>query len=90
MIGDDCVFSPWVTIGLSGRRKFGFDTRGPIIGDRVFIGTGVKILGPITIGDDVRIGANAVVIDDVPSGSTVVGVPARIVHSDLPFVAQES
>ena len=86
VIGDDCALSPWVTIGLSGRRKFGFDARGPIIGDRVFIGTGAKVLGPITIGDDVRIGANAVVIDDVPSDATVVGAPARIVHTTRPFV----
>ncbi len=90
VIGDDCALSPWVTIGLSGRRKFGFDARGPIIGNRVFIGTGAKVLGPITIGDDVRIGANSVVIDDVPSGATVVGAPARIVHRDLPFVAQQT
>ena len=88
VIGDDCALNPWVTIGLSGRRKFGFDLRGPIIGDRVFIGTGAKVLGPITIGDDVRIGANSVVIDDVPSGSTVVGAPARIAHSEVPFFAR--
>ena len=48
------------------------------------IGTGAKVLGPITIGDDVRIGANAVVIDDVPSGATVVGAPARIVRDKPP------
>ena len=85
VIGDDVALSPWVTIGLSGRRKHGFITSGPTIGDRVFIGTGAKILGPITIGDDVRIGANSVVIDDVPSGATVVGAPARIVHTTVPF-----
>lgn len=79
-IGRDCVINPWVTIGLSGSRRWGFDKRGPIIGDRVHIGTGAKVLGPITVGDDVRIGANAVVIDDVPSGVTVVGAPARIVR----------
>jgi len=85
VIGDDVAISPWVTIGLSGSRKYGFDKRGPIIGNRVFIGTGAKVLGPITIGDDVRIGANAVVLDDVPSGCTVVGAPARIVHTEKPF-----
>ncbi|MEX0787037.1 MAG: DapH/DapD/GlmU-related protein [Dehalococcoidia bacterium] len=83
-IGADCVLSPWVTIGLSGSRRYGFDKRGPIIGDRVFVGTGAKVLGPITIGDDVRIGANAVVIEDVPSGATVVGAPARVVHERPP------
>jgi serine O-acetyltransferase len=79
-IGSDCVINPWVTIGLSGSRRWGFDQRGPIIGDRAIIGTGSKVLGPITIGDDVRIGANAVVIDDIPSGATVVGAPARVVR----------
>ena len=83
-IGRDCVINPWVTIGLSGSRRWGFDRRGPAIGDRVHIGTGAKVLGPITVGDDVRIGANAVVIDDVPSGATVVGAPARIVHDAPP------
>ena len=88
-IGRDCVFSPGVTIGLSGRRRNVFDVRGPTIGDRVFIGTGAKVLGPITIGDDVRIGANSVVIDDVPAGATVVGTPARVVHATPPVSAGE-
>jgi serine O-acetyltransferase len=80
-IGRDCIINPWVTIGLSGSRRWGFDHRGPTIGDRVVIGTGAKVLGPITVGDGVRIGANAVVIDDVPPGATVVGAPARVVRS---------
>ena len=50
----------------------------PVIGNRVDIGAGAKVLGPIRIGDDVAIGANAVVITDVPSNSIAVGVPARI------------
>lgn len=83
-IGRDCIINPWVTIGLSSSRRWGFDGHGPTIGDRVFIGTGAKLLGPITIGDDVRIGANAVVIDDVPAGATVVGAPARVVRSAPP------
>jgi len=59
----------------------GWDYRGdrrPIVGDDVFIGAGAKILGPVTIGDGARIGANAVVVCDVPAGATAVGVPARI------------
>ena len=80
-IGRNCIINPWVTIGLSGSRRWGFDRRGPNIGDRVFIGTGAKVLGPVTVGDDVRIGANAVVIEDVPVGATVVGAPARVVHN---------
>lgn len=79
-IGSDVVINPWVTIGLSASRRWGFDARGPIIGNKVYIGTGAKVLGPITIGDGARIGANSVVMQDVPAGATVVGAPARIVH----------
>lgn len=59
----------------------GWDYRGdrrPIIGDDVFIGAGAKVLGAITVGDGARIGANAVVVCDVPPGATAVGIPARI------------
>jgi len=83
-IGRDCVINPWVTIGLSNSRRWGFRYQGPTIGDRVFIGTGAKVLGPITVGDGALIGANAVVIDDVPAGATVVGVPARVVRESQP------
>jgi serine O-acetyltransferase len=83
-IGRDCGINPWVTIGLAGSRRYGFDAHGPLIGDRVFIGTGAKLLGPITIGDGARIGANAVVLDDVPAGATVVGMPARVIHAEQP------
>ena len=89
-IGRDCVINPWVTIGLNRRRGTpGFSPRGPIIGDRVFIGSGARVLGAITIGNDVRIGANAVVIDDVPEGATVVGVPAKVVQSAPPAWERE-
>ena len=81
-IGRDCVINPWVTIGLSASRRYGIDRRGPTIGDNVYIGSGAKVLGPITIGDGARIGANSVVIDDVPAGATVVGAPARVVHTE--------
>jgi serine O-acetyltransferase len=70
-IGRNCVIGPWVTVGTRG------SVAGPRIGDDVFIGTGAKILGDITVGDRARIGANAVVIEDVPEGATVVGIPAR-------------
>jgi len=65
-----------VTIGLRHTGVPG----APIIGNRVDIGAGAKILGAITIGDDVAIGANAVVIEDVPSNFIAVGVPARLLR----------
>jgi serine O-acetyltransferase len=74
ILGDDCTLRNGVTIGL--RRK---GTRGsPRIGNRVDIGTGAKLLGEIVIGDDVAIGANAVVLCDVPSRSIAVGIPAKV------------
>jgi len=51
----------------------------PVLGDNVFIGAGAKVIGPVRIGSDVKIGANAVVTRDLPDGATAVGVPARIV-----------
>lgn len=69
-IGEDCTILQQVTIGQD---KFKDDNKAPIIGDRVFIGAGAKIIGPICVGNDVKIGANAVVTKDVPDGVTVVG-----------------
>jgi serine O-acetyltransferase len=71
-IGDDAIIFHNVTIGM---RKPG-DIK---IGDRVYIGTGAKLLGPLTIGNDVRIGAGAIVNFDVPDGATVVGPQAEII-----------
>lgn len=77
-IGPLCSISPFVTIGLNtGGPDPSFI--GPTIGKFVFIGTGAKILGPITLGDNVRVGANAVVLADVPANCTAIGVPARII-----------
>jgi serine acetyltransferase len=78
-IGRHCQVNPWVTIGLSNSRKLGFSVDGPTIGDHVHIGTGAKVLGPVVVGDYARIGANAVVVHDVPENVTVVGIPARII-----------
>lgn len=78
-IGEHCQINPWVTIGLSNSKRLGFSIDGPTIGNHVHIGTGAKVLGPITVGDYARIGANAVVVRDVPANCTAVGIPARIV-----------
>ncbi len=72
-IGKNCSIISNVTIGMNKEWAF------PIIGDNVFIGAGARVLGGIYIGDGAKIGANAVVIEDVPEGATVVGVPARVV-----------
>jgi len=74
VIGDDVIVRNGVTIGL---RRTGV-AGAPVIGNRVDIGAGAKVLGPIHIGDDVAIGANAVVLQDVPPNSIAVGVPATI------------
>ena len=73
-IGEGVVLRQGVTVGL----RHVEDPVAPRIGDRVDIGAGAKLLGPITIGDDAVIGANAVVIEDVPGGALAVGVPAQI------------
>jgi serine O-acetyltransferase len=80
-VGDDVMIYHGVTLGGTGG-----DTgkRHPTIGDRVIIGAGAKVLGPIKIGDDSRIGANAVVVKEVPSSSVVVGVPGQIVSRQRP------
>lgn len=75
VFGDDVVIRNGVTVGLRRTNERG----APVIGNRVDIGTGAKILGPITVGDDVAVGANAVVLTDVPANSLAVGVPARII-----------
>src|SRR5690349_15738252 len=79
-VGDDVYMYHQVTLGgtssLRGKRH-------PTVGNRVIIGAGAKVLGAITIGQDARIGANAVVVKDVPAGTTVVGIPARPVDRDF-------
>ncbi len=76
VIGDDVVLRHGVTIGLRNTNVRG----APTIGNRVDIGAGAKLLGPIHVGDDAIIGANAVVLQDVPAGALAVGIPARIIE----------
>ena len=86
VFGDDCIIRNGVTVGLRHRLRRG----SPVLGDRVDIGAGAKLLGPIRIGDDVSIGANAVVLTDVPSGAVAVGVPARIILRKASAVTPEA
>lgn len=78
VIGDDVILRNGVTIGLKRTGQRG----APRIGNRVDIGAGAKILGDISIGDDAVIGANAVVLKDVPRGAFAVGIPARIIQRE--------
>ena len=77
VIGDDCTLYHGVTLGGTSWSK---GKRHPTLGNDVVVGAGAKVLGPINIGDDVRIGSNAVVVKDVPEACTVVGIPGRIVN----------
>ena len=78
-IGDDVLIYQGVTLGGTGK-----DTgkRHPTIGNNVMISAGAKVLGPFKIGDNSRVAAGAVVLEEVPPNSTVVGVPARVVRQD--------
>ncbi|MCL1632368.1 serine O-acetyltransferase [Sporolactobacillus sp. CPB3-1] len=93
-IGDDVTLFQGVTLGGTGKEK---GKRHPTVGNDVLISAGAKVLGSITIGDHSKIGAGSVVLHDVPSNSTVVGIPGRVVrqngvkvhhhdlnHTDLP------
>ncbi|HEX9758981.1 MAG TPA: serine O-acetyltransferase [Nitrospiria bacterium] len=98
-IGEDVTLFQGVTLGGTGKEK---GKRHPSLGNRVVVGAGAKVLGGITVGDNVKIGANSVVLRSVPSDSTVVGIPGRIIrgpassrpsvqlnHTDLPDPVME-
>lgn len=76
-IGENVTLFQGVTLGGTGKET---GKRHPTLGSNIVVGAGSKVLGNISIGDNVYIGANAVVLDDVPSNSTVVGVPGRVVR----------
>jgi serine O-acetyltransferase len=78
VIGDDVLLYHGATLG---GRDGSPGQRHPTIGNRVLVGAGARILGRVDVGDDARIGANAVVVKDVPEGATAVGVAATIVHA---------
>ncbi len=74
-VGDDVMLYHGVTLG---GRSMARVKRHPTLGDRVTVGAGAKILGPVTVGDDAQVGANSVVVKDVPAGAVATGVPARV------------
>lgn len=79
VIGDDCIIRQGVTMGMRSIDR-PFDV--PELGARVDVGAGAKILGKVHVGDKVQIGANAVVLNDLPAGAIAVGIPARLVALD--------
>lgn len=76
-LGNDVLLYQGVTLGGTGKEK---GKRHPTIGNNVLIGSGAKVLGPFTVGENSRIASNAVVLNEIPPNSTAVGVPARIVR----------
>lgn len=73
-VGDDVTLYHGVTLGGTGKDK---GKRHPTLGNNVIVGAGAKILGPILIGNDAKVGANAVVVKNVPDGATAIGIPAK-------------
>lgn len=76
VIGDDCILRQGVTLGLRNLERL---DEAPVLGRGVNVGAGAKIIGPVRIGDGAAIGANAVVLSDVPDGALAIGVPAQLV-----------
>jgi serine O-acetyltransferase len=87
LIGDDCTLYHGVTLGGTSWNK---GKRHPTLGDKVVIGAGAKVLGPITLGEGARIGSNAVVVKDVPKGATAVGIPARILDEETKVAREQA
>jgi serine O-acetyltransferase len=77
-IGDNVTIYHGVTLGGTGKDK---GKRHPTVGNNVTIGAGAKVLGPIYVGDSTKVGANAVVLKDVPANATAVGIPAKIIEA---------
>ena len=77
IIGDDCLLYQGVTLGGTGKEK---GKRHPTLGNNVLVGAGAKVLGPFKVGDNSRIAANAVVLNEIPDHATAVGAPAKVVR----------
>ena len=78
-IGDNCTIYQGVTLGGTGKHV---GKRHPTIGNNVMIGAGAKVLGPFKVGDNSKIAAGAVVLNEIPEGSTAVGMPAKVVRRE--------
>ena len=78
-IGDNCTLYQGVTLGGTGKHV---GKRHPTLGNNVMVGSGAKVLGPFRIGDNSKIAANAVVLDEIPDNCTAVGIPARVVRKN--------
>lgn len=76
-VGDDCLIYHGVTLGGTGKDQ---GKRHPTLGNNVMVSAGAKVLGPFKVGDNARIASNAVVLSEIPSDATAVGVPARVVR----------
>ncbi len=85
-IGEDCLLYQGVTLGGTGKER---GKRHPTLGNNVVVGAGAKVLGPIVIGDYVKIGANSVVLKSVPEHSIVVGIPGRVIKRKVLKVYQD-
>jgi serine O-acetyltransferase len=85
-LGEEVTLYHTVTLGGTSLQK---GKRHPTLGDRVTVGAGAKILGPIEIGCDSRIGANAVVVKSAPSNSVIVGVPGQVISRTRPHTAKD-
>lgn len=79
IIGDNCLIYQGATLGGTGKDK---GKRHPTLGNNVLVGAGAKVLGPFKVGNNVKIAANAVVLNAIPDNSTAVGVPARVVKKN--------
>lgn len=86
IVGDDVTLYHGVTLGGTSWNK---GRRHPTLEDRVLVGAGAKVLGPITVGADARVGANSVVVASVPADGTVVGIPGRVVANQKVNAGQE-
>ena len=86
-VGEDVTLFHGVTLGGTGRD---IGKRHPTLGDRVTVGAGAKVLGAIKVGDDSQIGANAVVVKEVPASAVVVGVPGQIISRAVPSKCDDS